>query len=74
MSTELNRKSEPVVPNLEHIAQLVVHILEPIESGRNIQGGRRLIPITGGQVAGPRLFGRVLSVPDHIELNWFRVA
>jgi hypothetical protein len=58
--TELNRASEPVVPNLEHIAQLIVHLLEPIEAGRNIRGSRRLIPITGGQVTGPRLFGRVL--------------
>jgi hypothetical protein len=58
--TELNRASEPVVPNLEHIAQLIVHVLEPIEAGRNIRGSRRLIPITGGQVTGPRLFGRVL--------------
>jgi hypothetical protein len=51
-------------PALEHIADLTVQVAAPIEAGQitglNSRGRRRLIPITGGQLSGPRLRGRVL--------------
>lgn len=51
-------------PELEIIADLTVHVAPPIEAGMvnglNSRGRRRIIPITGGNMAGPRLQGRVL--------------
>jgi hypothetical protein len=45
---------------LTHVADLVVTVAKPIEVGRGPAGMRRMIPITGGTVTGPRLQGRVL--------------
>ncbi|MEO6974113.1 MAG: DUF3237 domain-containing protein [Rhodoferax sp.] len=51
-------------PQLEHIADLTVQVSAPIEAGQvsglNSRGRRRIIPITGGVLSGPRLHGRVL--------------
>jgi len=51
-------------PALEHLADLTVHVAAPIEAGAviglNSRGRRRIIPITGGTLRGPRLQGRVL--------------
>lgn len=51
-------------PQLEHIADLIVQVAAPIEAGQvaglNSRGRRRIIPITGGLLTGPRLHGRVL--------------
>lgn len=51
-------------PALEHLADLVVHVAAPVEAGQivglNSRGRRRIIPITGGILRGPRLQGRVL--------------
>jgi hypothetical protein len=51
-------------PRLEHIADLTVQVSAPIEAGEviglNSRGRRRIIPITGGRIEGPRLQGRVL--------------
>ena len=51
-------------PLLEHFADLTVSVAAPIEAGQvtglNSRGRRRIIPITGGTVTGPRLTGRVL--------------
>ncbi|MGH8820577.1 MAG: DUF3237 domain-containing protein [Rhodoferax sp.] len=51
-------------PRLEHIADLTVQVAPPIEAGQvsglNSRGRRRIIPITGGTLTGPRLHGRVL--------------
>lgn len=52
-------------PTLEHIADLTVYVATPIEAGQvlgfNSRGRRRVIPITGGTLRGPRLQGRVLA-------------
>jgi len=45
---------------LEHVADLVVTVAPAIEIGATPAGLRRLIPITGGEVRGPKLRGRVL--------------
>ncbi len=51
-------------PTLEHIADLTVHVAQPIEAGMllglNSRGRRRIIPITGGSMSGPQMQGRVL--------------
>jgi hypothetical protein len=47
-------------PGLLHVADLVVRIGEPIEIGRISGNLRRMIPIAGGEVLGPRIRGRVL--------------
>ncbi|MBC7376214.1 MAG: DUF3237 family protein [Burkholderiaceae bacterium] len=51
-------------PILEHLADLVVQVAAPTEAGTviglNSRGRRRVIPITGGVLSGPRLQGRVL--------------
>jgi hypothetical protein len=47
-------------PGLLHIADLRVRIAEPIEIGRISGNLRRMIPIAGGDVLGPRIRGKVL--------------
>ena len=47
-------------PALEHVCDLAVTIAAPVEVGSTVSGLRRMIPITGGVVRGPRINGRVL--------------
>jgi hypothetical protein len=47
-------------PSLEHVCDLEVTIAAPVEVGQTAMGLRRMIPITGGVVRGPRMNGRVL--------------
>lgn len=51
-------------PELAFIADLTVQVAPPIEagmvSGLTSRGRRRIVPITGGSMTGPRLQGRVL--------------
>lgn len=47
-------------PTLEHVCDLAVTIAQPVEVGTTPAGLRRMIPITGGVVRGPRLNGKVL--------------
>ena len=47
-------------PSLVHVADLVARIATPIEIGRISGNLRRVIPIAGGDVLGPRIRGRVL--------------
>lgn len=48
-------------PRLEHVCDLAVTIALPVEIGQTPSGLRRLIPITGGEVKGPLLNGKVLA-------------
>ncbi len=48
-------------PLLEHVCDLAVTIAAPVEVGHTPAGLRRMIPITGGTVTGPRLNGQVLA-------------
>jgi hypothetical protein len=50
-----------VIPELEHVADLVARIGAPLEIGRVAGNLRRMIPIVGGEVLGPRIRGKVLS-------------
>jgi hypothetical protein len=51
---------EPVVPRLERLCRATVEIGAPLVVGDFPPGRRRIIPITGGRVEGPRLQGVVL--------------
>lgn len=49
-------------PSLEHVCDLSID-LDPIrQMGMGRAGVRRIIPIVGGSVSGPRLGGKVLNV------------
>jgi hypothetical protein len=49
-------------PELDHVCTLHV-TLDPIrEMGTGRAGARRIIPIVGGTVTGPRINGRILNV------------
>jgi hypothetical protein len=47
---------------LDLVAKLAVLIAEPIDAGVTPAGRRRVIPITGGRVDGPRITGEVLGI------------
>jgi len=52
--------AEISTPGLLHVADLVVRIAEPLDVGRIAGNLRRVIPIAGGEVLGPRIHGKVL--------------
>lgn len=47
---------------LEHVCDFVVELSPPHELGDCAMGTRRIIPIVGGTVTGPRINGRILDV------------
>jgi hypothetical protein len=49
-------------PVLEHVCTLTVELGPIREMGQGRAGARRIIPIIGGTVAGPRLTGKILNV------------
>ena len=51
--------TQPIAPELEHLATLIVDVGAPQEIGHTPGGRRRVIPITGGTVTGT-LSGRIL--------------
>jgi hypothetical protein len=51
---------EPVTPRLERLCRATVEIAAPLVVGDTPIGLRRIIPITGGRVEGPRFSGEVL--------------
>lgn len=51
---------EPVAPRLELITRVRATLAEPLELGQTPWGRRRVIGITGGEVEGPLLRGKVL--------------
>jgi uncharacterized protein DUF3237 len=54
-------KSELSVPGLEFIFAARVTVDTPLDLGDVGKGGRRIVPITGGEFSGPRLRGLVLT-------------
>lgn len=48
-------------PTLEYLCDLAVTIAAPVEVGHTAAGLRRMIPITGGTVTGPRVNGKVMA-------------
>lgn len=49
-------------PTLDHVCDISVQLDAIKELGQGRAGQRRIIPIIGGTVTGPRLKGRVLNV------------
>jgi hypothetical protein len=55
-------------PRLEHLCDLLVTVTAPISAGDGPFGTRRVIPITGGVVGGPRMTGRVAAAGADFQL------
>lgn len=51
-----------IAPTLDHVCTLSVDLAPITEMGAGRAGRRRIIPIIGGTVTGPRLQGRILNV------------
>lgn len=49
-------------PRLAHVCDLEVELDPILEMGPGRAGRRRIIPIVGGRVTGPRLNGRILDL------------
>jgi hypothetical protein len=50
------------VPTLEHFCDLTIDLAPNIEMGEGRAGVRRIIPIIGGEVHGPKVEGRILPI------------
>jgi hypothetical protein len=48
-------------PTLTHTADVVIEVGQPITVGQTRDGLRRVVPILGGRITGPRLNGTILS-------------
>ncbi|HEU0220964.1 MAG TPA: DUF3237 domain-containing protein [Paracoccaceae bacterium] len=48
------------IPQLEFVGQVEVEVAPPISIGAGPLGVRRIVPILGGRVTGPRLRGEIL--------------
>lgn len=57
-------------PALAHVCDLTVELDPIIALGPGRAGERRIIPIVGGSVAGPRLTGRILNVGADWQTVW----
>lgn len=55
-------------PKLEHAFDMDVAIAPMIEIGATAQGERRVIPILGGVVQGPRLNGKILPTGADFQI------
>lgn len=55
-------------PVLEHVCDLTVTVAPAIEIGASCAGLRRVVPITGGSVRGPKLNGRVLAAGADFQM------
>lgn len=49
-------------PTLDHVCDYTVELGPVRELGEGLGGNRRIIPIIGGQVEGPKIQGRILDV------------
>ena len=51
---------EPATPTLEFLARVRADVEAPQLLGQTLVGERRIVPIAGGEIAGPQLRGRIL--------------
>lgn len=49
-----------IAPTLTHIADFAIQVAAPITVGQSHEGLRRVVPILGGRITGPRLRGSIL--------------
>ncbi|MCE8009857.1 DUF3237 domain-containing protein [Aestuariivita sp.] len=57
-------------PGLSHVCDLIVDLDPAMPLGPGRAGERRIIPITGGTVTGPRLNGRILPLGADWQTLW----
>ncbi|WP_136634483.1 DUF3237 domain-containing protein [Pseudooceanicola onchidii] len=57
-------------PGLSHVCDLHVELDQIREMGQGRAGRRRIIPIIGGRVEGPRLNGRLLNLGADWQTIW----
>lgn len=62
----------PRPPEMEYLTRLEIEVGKPLEVGTTHAGHRRVIPILGGTVRGPKLNGRVL--PGGADFQLLRSA
>lgn len=55
-------------PSLAHVCDLSVAVAQPLSIGDIGTGERRVVEITGGEVTGPRLSGRVLPGGADVQI------
>ncbi len=55
-------------PTLIHIADVTIQVGQPITVGETHEGLRRVVPILGGHLSGPRLKGTILSAGADYQL------
>ena len=68
MSSKMNSANTIPAPGLSHVADLSAEVAAPIEVGTSVLGCRRVIPILGGRITGPRLRGRVLPGANDYQI------
>lgn len=61
MPEAVEETAAPMTPPLTHIADLEAAVAAPLVIGATPLGERRIVPITGGRITGPRLNGEILS-------------
>lgn len=59
--TTASDNTTPQAPDLEYFGTLHIEVAAPVEVGHTHAGQRRVIPITGGTVTGPKVSGRILN-------------
>ena len=55
-------------PGLAHVADITIEVAAPIAIGETSDGLRRVVPITGGRIEGPRLSGTILAAGADFQL------
>jgi hypothetical protein len=55
-------------PTLTHAADVTIQVGQPITVGETSDGIRRVVPILGGHIAGPRLSGTILPAGADYQL------
>ena len=60
--------SDIAAPTLTHVFDVEAEVGPPIEVCQSFAGERRVIPILGGRVSGPRLQGRVLPGANDYQI------
>ena len=56
------------VPRLDLVARLEVRVGAPVAVGRTAGGERRVVPVLGGRVLGPRLTGSIVPGGSDVQL------
>jgi len=52
--------NEIATPGLSFVGELSAEVAAPVDVGATAHGARRIVPIVGGQMTGPRLSGKVM--------------